>query len=76
MDIASEPLQDTDRKIEVSLRLDAELLNQLSHLTNDPSRVVEAAVRQWLRGTVPREDDIARAFPRNPPVPARGEWND
>lgn len=76
MDVTSETLHDTDRKIEVSLRLDAELLDQLSHLTNDPSRVVEAAVRQWLRGTVPREDDLARAFPRNPPVPTRGEWND
>ncbi len=73
---SEEAVQESSHKIEVSVQMDAGLLDQLNHLTNDPSRVIETAVRQWLKGTIPREDDIARSYPRNPPVPARGEWND
>ncbi|MBW4651455.1 MAG: hypothetical protein KME20_00090 [Kaiparowitsia implicata GSE-PSE-MK54-09C] len=63
-------------KVEVSIQLDAELLNQISHLTSDPSKVIEVAVRQWLRGANRRDDDLTQTLPRNPPVPPRGEWND
>jgi hypothetical protein len=62
-------------KVEVSVRIDAQLLEQVKHLTNDPSKVVETALRQWLRGGRP-EDDLAVTLQRNPPVPPRGEWND
>ncbi|KGF72771.1 hypothetical protein DO97_05470 [Neosynechococcus sphagnicola sy1] len=63
-------------KVEVSIQIDAELLTQISHLTNDPSKVVEVAVRQWLKGSGQRDDELTRNLQRNPPVPPRGEWND
>ena len=63
-------------KEEISIHLDAELLDQINHLTNDPSRVIETAIRQWLRGERERDDELTRALDRNPPVPPRGEWND
>ncbi|MEB3884854.1 type II toxin-antitoxin system CcdA family antitoxin [Lyngbya sp. CCY1209] len=62
-------------KVEVSIHIDSELLDQVKHLTNDPSKVIETALRQWLRGERP-EDDLALNLQRNPPVPPRGEWND
>ncbi|AMW29358.1 MULTISPECIES: type II toxin-antitoxin system CcdA family antitoxin [Oscillatoriales] len=62
-------------KVEVSIHIDSELLDQVKHLTNDPSKVIETALRQWLRGERP-EDDLALSLQRNPPVPPRGEWND
>lgn len=65
----------TDQK-EISIHLDAELLEQIKHLTNDPSRIIETAVRQWLRGERDREQELTRYLDRNPPVPPRGEWND
>lgn len=69
----SEQLAD---KVKLSIQMDAELLDQISHLTNDPSKVIEVAVRQWLRGGARRDDDLTRTLQRNPPVPPRGEWND
>ncbi|PSB29265.1 type II toxin-antitoxin system CcdA family antitoxin [Stenomitos frigidus] len=63
-------------KVEVSIQLDPDLLEQLKHLTNDPSKVIEVAIRQWLRNQGEREDELARTLKRNPPVPPRGEWND
>lgn len=63
-------------KVEVSVQLDSEVLEQLKHLTNDPSRVIETAVRSWLKGERERDDDLTRNLRRNPPVPPRGEWND
>ena len=63
-------------KEEISIHLDSELLEQINHLTNDPSRVIETAIRQWLRGERERDDELTRALDRNPPVPPRGEWND
>ena len=63
-------------KVEISVRLDPELLDQIQHLTRDPSKVIEVAVRQWLRGGASREDDLTRPLRQNPPVPPRGEWND
>lgn len=63
-------------KVEISIHLDSELLNQIKHLTNDPSRIIETAIRQWLRGELERDDELTRTFTRNPPVPPRGEWND
>lgn len=63
-------------KVEISVELDAKLLEQINHLTSNPSKVIEVAVRQWLRGGTRREDDLSRTMPRNPPVPPRGEWND
>lgn len=66
----------TANQEQISIHLDAELLEQIKHLTNDPSKVIEAAVRQWLRGERDREQELTRYLDRNPPVPARGEWND
>jgi len=63
-------------KVEISVHLDPELLDQINHLTSDPSKVIEVAVRQWLRGGNRRDDDLTRSLRRNPPVPPRGEWND
>ncbi|NJK36773.1 MAG: hypothetical protein HC825_03310 [Oscillatoriales cyanobacterium RM1_1_9] len=62
-------------KVEFSVQIDSELLDQVQHLTNDPSKVFEAALRQWLRGDRP-EDELALTLRRNPPIPPRGEWND
>ncbi|AFZ11906.1 MAG: hypothetical protein WBB28_19635 [Crinalium sp.] len=68
--------QSATDKAEISIRLDPELLNQIKHLTNDPSKVIETAVRQWLRGETKQDEELTRSLPRNPPVPPRGEWND
>ena len=63
-------------KVEISINIDAEVLEQLKHLTNDPSRIIETAIKQWLNGERDRDDDLTRTFRRNPPLPPRGEWND
>ncbi len=63
-------------KVEISIHLDSDLLDQISHLTNDPSKVIEVAIRQWLRSESNRDEDLTRYLQRNPPVPPRGEWND
>ncbi|HAC62184.1 MAG TPA: hypothetical protein DCF68_01280 [Cyanothece sp. UBA12306] len=63
-------------KVEISIHLDSELLEQIKHLTNDPSRIIETAIKQWLEGERGRDDDLTRTFRRNPPLPPRGEWND
>jgi Post-segregation antitoxin CcdA len=70
------PSQRTADKVEVSINIDSDLLEQIKHLTNDPSRVIETAIRQWLRGEREQDEDLTRTFRRNPPVPPRGEWND
>ena len=62
-------------KVTVSIEIDSELLDQVSHLTNNPSKVIEVALRQWLGGGR-RDDDLSRPLRRNPPVPPKGEWND
>jgi post-segregation antitoxin (ccd killing protein) len=75
----SEPTSSTPRlseKVELSIRLDADLIEQLRHLSSDPSRIIETAIKQWLRGERNPEAELARTFTRNPPVPPRGEWND
>lgn len=72
-EIGSRPLRE---KVEISIQLDPDLLDQVNHLTSDPSKVIEAAIRQWLRGSSGRDDDLTRILPRNPVVPPRGEWND
>ncbi|NEP61506.1 MAG: type II toxin-antitoxin system CcdA family antitoxin [Symploca sp. SIO2G7] len=74
--LANSSLKRTADKEEISIHLDAELLEQIKHLTNDPSKIIETAIRQWLRGERERDDDLTRTFDRNPPVPPRGEWND
>ncbi len=63
-------------KVEISIHLDSELLDQIKHLSNDPSRVIETAIKQWLKGEKYEDSELARTFRRNPPVPPRGEWND
>ncbi|MEB3359033.1 MAG: hypothetical protein VKK04_20070 [Synechococcales bacterium] len=73
---ASHPDDPSSEKVEISVRLDPDLLRQVGYLTDDPSRVIEVAVRQWLRGGARRDDDLTRSLERNPPVPTRGEWND
>lgn len=62
-------------KVEIAVRLDSELVEQIRHLTNDPSKVIEVAIRQWLRGDMPRDDELTRT-PIRKPLPPRGEWND
>ena len=66
----------SSEKVEISVHLDADLLDQLKHLTNDPSKVIEVAIRRWLKHETSRDDELTRALQRNPPVPPRGEWND
>jgi len=75
---AEQPLPQTSQsdRVDISINIDAELLDQISHLTSDPSKVIEVAVRQWLRGGSRRDDDLTRTIQRNVPVPPRGEWND
>jgi hypothetical protein len=63
-------------KVSLAIQIDSELLDQIQHLTNDPSKVIEVAVRQWLRRGAQRDDDLTRNLRRNPPIPPRGEWND
>lgn len=67
--------QRSNEKVELSIHIDSRLLDQVRHLTNDPSKVIESALRQWLRGGLP-EDELALTLQRNPPIPPRGEWND
>lgn len=68
--------QSSSDKVELSIRLDPDLLDQIKHLTNDPSKVIEVAIRRWLKSEFSRDDDLTRNLQRNPPVPPRGEWND
>jgi post-segregation antitoxin (ccd killing protein) len=76
-DPATQPQsQRSSEKVELSIHIDSDLLDQIQHLTNDPSRVIETAIKQWLRGERSPDADLARGFRRNPPVPPRGEWND
>ena len=63
-------------KIRVSLDLDSEVINRIKHLTNDPSKIIETAIKQWLNGERDGNTDLTRTFRRNPPVPPQGEWND
>lgn len=70
------PPMTTDNKVDLSIQLDRELLDEVNHLTSDPSKVIEVALRQWLRGGKSREDELTRTLPRNPAVPPKGEWND
>jgi Post-segregation antitoxin CcdA len=60
----------------ISIQIDSALLEQLRHLTNDPSRIIEAAIKQWLRGERDQDNELSRTFRKNPTVPPRGEWND
>ena len=63
-------------KVDLSVQIDRELLDQVTHLSSNPSKVIEVALRQWLRGDRRSEDDLVRQLPRNPTVPPKGEWND
>lgn len=72
---ATDEEQKLTDKVEISIRLDSELLEQIKHLTNDPSKVIEVALRQWLRGETARDDELTRT-PIRKPLPPRGEWND
>ena len=65
-----------NHKVEIAINLDPQLLAKVQHLTNDPSKVIESALKQWLKGERQRDDDLTRRLRRNPPVPPRGEWND
>lgn len=66
----------TANRVEISIKIDSELLKQLQHLTNDPSKIIETALKQWLRGERETDDDLSRTLRRNPPLPPKGEWND
>jgi predicted DNA-binding antitoxin AbrB/MazE fold protein len=63
-------------KVEISIHLDPDLVEKIKHLTNDPSRIIESALKEWLKGERQQDDDLTRSFRRNPPVPPKGEWND
>ena len=63
-------------KVDLSVQIDRELLDQVTHLSSNPSKVIEVALRQWLRGDRRSEDDLVRQLPRNPTVPPKGECND
>jgi hypothetical protein len=63
-------------KVDLSVQIDKDLLDQVTHLSADPSKVIDVALRQWLRGDRRYEDDLVRHLPRNPTVPPKGEWND
>ncbi|NJO39494.1 MAG: hypothetical protein HC769_23235 [Cyanobacteria bacterium CRU_2_1] len=63
-------------KVNLSIQIDADLVEQVNHLTSDPSKVIEVALRQWLGGGGRRDDDLTRSLRPNPPVPPKGEWND
>jgi hypothetical protein len=65
-----------EEKVALSIKIDRELLEQVEHLTSDPAKVIETALRQWLKGERDRDEDLARSWHRNPPVPPKGEWND
>jgi hypothetical protein len=72
----SQPMSEAmSDKVTVSIEIDSELMEQVSHLTNNPSKVIEVALRQWLGGGR-QDDDLSRPIRRNPPVPPKGEWND
>jgi hypothetical protein len=73
---ASREARRLPEKIKVSIDLDSEVLERIKHLTNDPSRVIETAIKQWLNGERDGDTDLTRTFQRNPPVPPQGEWND
>ncbi|MFH7242050.1 MAG: hypothetical protein ACHWZW_04280 [Spirulina sp.] len=75
-DVATPAAPPQGDKVELSVQLDRELLDQVKHLTSDPAKVIEVALRQWLRGDRRSEDDLVRTLPRNPTVPPKGEWND
>lgn len=64
-----------NEQVELSIHLDSELVDQIQHLTNNPSKVIEVAIRQWLRGETMRDDELTRTI-RRTEVPPRGEWND
>ncbi|MDJ0715515.1 MAG: hypothetical protein QNJ54_15015 [Prochloraceae cyanobacterium] len=70
------PSKNSTDKVEISIQLDSQLVEQIQHLTNDPSKVIETAIKQWLRGERQQDDDLTRTFRRNPPLPPKGEWND
>ncbi|MBD2103401.1 hypothetical protein [Leptolyngbya sp. FACHB-261] len=67
-------------RVQVSLDLDPQLVAELAEFSDDPSQLVEQALRQWLRNQSQTgggfEGDRSRELRSNPPVPLRGEWND
>jgi hypothetical protein len=56
--------------------LDPALLAELSEVTNNPTEVIDVAIRQWLQRRAIKEADNSRPLTMNPMVPPRGEWND
>lgn len=75
-DLSVDTVSEEKEKAEIAVSIDKDLLRQITFLTDNPSKVIEVAVRQWLREGGRRDDDLTRNLERNPPVPARGEWND
>ena len=74
--LSESPVELGEDKVELSIRLDADLMRRMSRLTDDPSKVIEAALKQWLTGARTESDSLSRPLPPNPPVPPKGEWND
>ncbi len=65
-------------RVQVSLELDPQLVAELAEFSDDPSHLVEQALREWLRTQSHSgfEGERSRELRSNPPVPPRGEWND
>ena len=61
---AIDSLPSSADKVELLVHIDRELMNQVSHLTSDPAKVIEVALRQWLRGDRRPEDDLVRHLPQ------------
>ena len=58
------------------VELDPALLAELAEVTNNPTEVIDVAIRQWLQRRSIKEADNSRPLTMNPMVPPRGEWND
>lgn len=72
---ATQANQKFANKVEITIHLDSELLEQIQHLTSDPSKVIEVAIRQWLRGENSRDDELTHNH-RKIRIPPRDDCND
>lgn len=66
----------TEAESRKPIELDPALLAELSEVTNNPTEVIDVAIRQWLQRRAIKEADNSRPLTMNPTVPPRGEWND
>ncbi len=67
---------DDAEKSRKPIELDPGLFAELSEVTNNPTEIIDVAIRQWLQRRAIKEADNSRPLTMNPKVPPRGEWND